>query len=167
MKAIVKILSVIALIITLTGCRTRHSVVNVTERVLYERALKALNERQFIIEANEFYLERFDVSPVKRVLGSYISMQGNLAIIKYSADLFPKYPFELLETKDNNAKMTDIKSKRNGDVQFTIEIDDEQPWKRCRISIVLYKNTNKCFVRVKAKYRGTDNISFTGYIRPL
>lgn len=166
MKTILKMLSAIALMAALTGCKTRHFAINEAEGVLYEQALKALNERQFVIEADEFYLGDSDASPVKQASGSYISMQGNLAIIKYSANLFPKYPFELLETRDSDAKMTEVKSKRNGDVRFTIEIDDERPWKRYRIPITLYKNTNKCFVQVKAKYRGTDNISFTGYIRP-
>lgn len=81
MKTILKPLSIIILIMALAGCAAQKSGntpgKSTAEEVLYTQALKALEERNFIIKIDEFHFPS-DKAPVNST-NSYVSMQGSHA----------------------------------------------------------------------------------------
>lgn len=175
MKAILKPLSIIILIMALAGCAAQKTAKSSTEsETLHMQALKALNEQKFIIKINEFYLSSNksanrspDNSPVKSATNSHISMQGSRAIIKFAPDLSPRPPFNFENIEDNAAEITKEKSKKNGDEQYSIIIKGEQNSQNRKILITLYKNTNKCFGHVTNEILSYHVVDFTGEIYPL
>lgn len=161
MKEILKLLPLVLFVIASTSCRTQKPVDNKSQ-VLYQEASKALDEHRFILEAYEFYLPS-DKSPVKYSSGSYISMYGSKALIKYSPDLAPPNPAGYLDIKDDKAKITREKDSKKGDMHFTLSLKGDEHWKNRKILITLYKNTNECFVQIYNDY-GSLLASFKGYV---
>ena len=72
----------------MAGCAVQKSGNNTgkstAEEVLYTQALKALEERNFIIKIDEFHFPS-DKAPVNST-NSYVSMQGSHAVIRMSQD---------------------------------------------------------------------------------
>ena len=170
MKIILKSLSVIMLIMAMAGCaaqktgsRTGEST---AEEVLYKQAIQALDERKFIIEATEFYFPGGKY-PTKSETNSQISMDGNKAVIRFSPDLFPRSPMDHWNIEDDAAEITKGEHKKNGDIQFSMKIDGAQKWQDKELIIILYKNTNTCFVHVNGGYSGHNIVDFKGYVYPL
>lgn len=89
MKTILKSLSIIILVVAMAGCAAQkggNKADTFGSEALYIQALKALKNRNFIIKINEFYFPS-DKAPVNST-NSYVSMQGNHAVIRMSQD-FP------------------------------------------------------------------------------
>ena len=170
MKTILKPLSIIILIMALAGCAAQKSGNNpgksTAEEVLYKQAIQALGERKFIIEATEFYFPG-DKPPTKSETNSHISMDGNKAVIRFSPDLFPRSPLDHWNIEDDAAEITKGEHKKNGDIQFSMKIDGAQKWQDKELIIILYKNTNACFVHVNGGYSGHNIVDFKGHIYPL
>ena len=59
------------------------------------------------------------------------------------------------------------RGKRSGDIQFCMKIDGTQKWQDKELIIILYKNTNTCFVHVNGGYSGHNIVDFKGYVYPL
>ena len=168
MKTILKPLSIIILIMALAGCAAQKSGNNpgksTAEEVLYTQALKALEERNFIIKIDEFHFPS-DKAPVNST-NSYVSMQGSHAVIRMSQD-FPSQIPSNRNTESDNAEITKGTTKKNGDMQFSMKIKGGLPRQSWEFLIVLYKNTNECFVQTHGGYDGTNVINFKGHIYPL
>lgn len=166
MKTSLRLLPFFMLIVLLSGCKAKKTVVNgnsIEMEIRYKQALAALDGRKFIIKANEFYFPSGTTPSVKTSSGSYISMQGNQANISFKPDVFPGYPFSNLNITDNAASLTNVKSTKNGDVQFSIKIDGDQNWLRRKILLTLYKNTNECFVQVN-NHADSNIVNFKGEV---
>ena len=157
MKTTLRISAGIMLIMALAGC---------AEEVLYKQAIQALDERKFIIEATEFYFPG-GKPPTKSETNSQIFMDGNKAVIRFSPDLFPRSPMDHWNIEDNAAEITKGEHKKNGDIQFCMKIDGAQKWQDKELIIILYKNTNTCFVHVNGGYSGHNIVDFKGYVYPL
>ena len=168
MKTILKPLSIIILIMALAGCAAQKSGNNpgksTAEEVLYTQALKALEERNFIIKIDEFHFPS-DKAPVNST-NSYVSMQGSHAVIRMSQD-FPSQIPSNRNTESDNAEITKGTTKKNGDMQFSMKIKGGLPRQSWEFLIVLYKNTNECFVQTNGGYDGTNVINFKGHIYSL
>ena len=176
MKTLLKIPASIMLIMAMAGCAAQKSANKADEKseASHMQALKALNEQKFIIKVNEFYLSSDnsanrspDKSPVKSATDSYISMQGSRAVIKFAPDLSPRPPFNYENIEDNAAEITKEKSKKNGDIQYSMIIKGEQNFQNRKVLITLYNNSNKCFVRVTNEILSYHVVDFTGEIYPL
>lgn len=128
----------------LFSCRTAMRDVQVKESVLlYEQALKALENQNFIIEAYEFHYP--SENAVKTSVGSYISMQGRRAEINLTEDVLRKNPLRYAVIVDPSSILA--KEKKRGDM-YRLMMKGEQPWLNRRVLITLYKNTNQCYVQV-------------------
>ena len=170
MKTPSRILVLIMLIMALAGCAAQKGGNNTgkstAEEVLYKQAIQALDERKFIIEATEFYFPGGKY-PTKSETNSQISMDGNKAVIRFSPDLFPRSPMDHWNIEDDAAEITKGEHKKNGDIQFSMKIDGAQKWQDKELIIILYKNTNACFVHVNGGYSGHNIVDFKGYVYPL
>ena len=168
MKTILKPLSIIILIMALAGCAAQKGGNNTgkstAEEVLYTQALKALEERNFIIKIDEFHFPS-DRAPVNST-NSFVSMQGSHAVIRVSQD-FPSAFSSNRDTESDNAEITKGECKKNGDTQFHMKIKGTEKWQDKELIIMLYKNTNQCFVRLHGGYAGVNVINFKGHIYPL
>ena len=152
----------------MAGCAVQKSGNNTgkstAEEVLYTQALKALEERNFIIKIDEFHFPS-DKAPVNST-NSYVSMQGSHAVIRMSQD-FPSQIPSNRNTESDNAEITKGSAKKNGDIQFHMLIKGAEKWQDKELIIILYKNTNTCFVHVNGGYSGHNIVDFKGYVYPL
>lgn len=168
MKTILKSLSIIILVVAMAGCAAQKSGNNpgksTAEEVLYTQALKALEERNFIIKIDEFHFPS-DKAPVNST-NSYVSMQGNHAVIRMSQD-FPSAFSSNRDTESDAVEISDGERKRKGNMQFHMKIKGAEKWQDKELIIILYNNTNQCFVRLHGGYAGVNVINFKGHIYPM
>ena len=168
MKTILKPLSIIILIMALAGCAAQKSGntpgKSTAEEVLYTQALKALEERNFIIKIDEFHFPS-DKAPVNST-NSYVSMQGSHAVIRMSQD-FPSAFSSNRDTESDAVEISDGERKRKGNMQFHMKIKGAEKWQDKELIIILYNNTNQCFVRLHGGYAGVNVINFKGHIYPM
>ena len=152
----------------MAGCAVQKSGNNTgkstAEEVLYTQALKALEERNFIIKIDEFHFPS-DKAPVNST-NSYVSMQGSHAVIRMSQD-FPSQIPSNRNTESDNAEITKGTTKKNGDMQFSMKIKGGLPRQSWEFLIVLYKNTNQCFVNINRGHSGQNIVNFKGCVYPL
>lgn len=169
MEKAVRTSSVIILFIVLIGCGAQKSTIKSEANIVdYEQALTALDNGKFIIEANEFHIPRTYTEEIKYSTGSFITMQNNRATLNFSQDLFPRSPLSNLLIDDAPAKIIKVKTQKNGDIEYKLDIDGSQYWTKRRLLITLYSNTNSCYVQIYGRY-GYDNsyiLSFKGHIYP-
>ena len=118
----------------------------------------------FIIKINEFYFPS-DKAPVNST-NSYVSMQGNHAVIRMSQD-FPSAFSSNRDTESDAVEISDGERKRKGNMQFHMKIKGAEKWQDKELIIILYNNTNQCFVRLHGGYAGVNVINFKGHIYPM
>lgn len=167
MKKKVELIHIFLITFLLISCHTSQMVSDVKlveSQILYQQAIKALENQQFVIQASELYPFR-KKKTVITTPGSYISMNNYQAVIYFTPDVFPGDPWTYLSIKDDASKMTTIKEKKNGDRQYIIKVNSDREWLRREVLITLYKNTNKCFVQVKDR-AGSSVIDFKGELYP-
>ena len=156
------------LIIFLTAsCQTKKitaSSKSMESKILYQQAVNSLNNQTFVIKANELYPANRKRSVITTG-GSYISMNGQQAVISFTPEVFPGDSWKYLNIQDNASRMTAEKYEKNGNQQYTIKVDSGEEWLRSEVHITLYINTNKCYVQVKDR-AGTNIINFKGEIYP-
>ena len=167
MKTILKSLSIIILVVAMAGCAAQkggNKADTFGSEALYIQALKALKNRNFIIKINEFYFPS-DKAPVNST-NSYVSMQGNHAVIRMSQD-FPSAFSSNRDTESDAVEISDGERKRKGNMQFHMKIKGAEKWQDKELIIILYNNTNQCFVRLHGGYAGVNVINFKGHIYPM
>ena len=168
MKTPPRILVLIILVMAVAGCAAQKGGNNTgkstAEEVLYTQALKALEKRNFIIKIDEFHFPS-DKAPVNST-NSYVSMQGSHAVIRISQD-FPSTFSSNRDTESEAAQITEGERKKNGDMLFHMKIKGAEKWQDKELIIMIYKNTNQCFVRLHGGYAGVNVVNFKGHIYPL
>lgn len=169
MKTTFKLSALLLLLTAFSGCAARKQAGDgaAVSAALYEQACKALDKRDFIIEGSEFYLPG-KKSPVKSSSGSYISMHGDRAVIRLSPNLFSRVHWESLDIEDDSAELSEPEYKKNGDLCCRLKIRGVRFGQEREVSMTLFKDTNKCFVRINDERAGYDTniIDFTGYLYP-
>lgn len=133
-------------------------------QVLFKQAAISLENRKFVIQANELY----PASKQKSVIttsGSYISMNGQKVIVSFTPEVFPGDPWDYLTIKDDASKLIVGKKAKSGDQQYIIKVNGGKEWLRREIVITLYDNTNSCYVQIKDR-TGTSIINFKGNVYP-
>lgn len=175
MKTGLNILPAVVLAVLFVGCKTQKQTVKAgveamkSER-LHEQALQAFDERKFIVEAKEFFFP--DNKPrLDYALSGYISLNGSTAVVQFFPVInrnFPEYALSNENLEDNSAIFTKEKTKRNGDVIYSMKVQGEEHWLNRKIIITLYHNSNQCHVQLNGKgiYEG-NIVSFTGNAYPL
>lgn len=151
------------------GCQTKTAVtqMSTTEpEMRHQEAIKVLEEHKFIIEADELYLPTEKVAVVTSP-GNYISLNGQQAVVNFTEDVFPRSPWTYLIINDKAAQITKVTTRKNGNIEYCIEIDGGQTWLKRTVLITLYANTNECFVQVKDRRTGQPVVDFKGRIYEL
>lgn len=169
MKTALKLSAAIMLTMALAGCVAQKQAGKADKTsascARHEMALRALEERCFIIEVSEFYMPG-KKAPVKPAVSSYISLQGDRAVIRFAPDLSTRPSFDRLNITDHAAKLTEEQQKRNGDMQFCLKMDGGFNSQNRKVVITLFRDTNKCYVRVTNDLYGYSIADLTGYIYP-
>ena len=93
-------------------------------------------------------------------------MQGNHAVIRMSQD-FPSAFSSNRDTESDAVEISDGERKRKGNMQFHMKIKGPEKWQDKELIIILYNNTNQCFVRLHGGYAGVNVINFKGHIYPM
>lgn len=164
MKTLLRFLIAVLLIGSSAGCASQKSSRSAESEVLHNQALKALDNHRFIIRVDEFYPVG---KPVKKASDSYMLMRDDRCEIKFSPDLLTGHPFDVSGGNYTaDAKITKVKSKKNGDLQFNMKVFGTDQWKEYRISITLYKTTNQCFVQLQNEFN-KQVIRLKGHIYAL
>lgn len=172
MKTLLKTLPIAILIVALASCAAQKIAVNntaetkaVVSQVLYDQALKALDERQFTIQAKEFYFP----NKIQASADSYISMQGDGVVVRFAPNIFPSsVRFAPLLIEDDIAKMTRGKVKKNGDAQFVLTLSGEYHGiQEYKALITLYHNSNNCVVRLENGRTGANVANFRAEVFPV
>lgn len=175
MKTLLKVLPALVLIMALVSCAVQKRVTDKSEvksvvsNMLYDQAFNALNERCFIIHAEQLFFPD-GKSKIQNLTDSYISMLNNEATMRFAPNLFPsRQAVYNLNMKDVAAKLTKGTVKKDGDVQFVLDFrGDYYTGMRLKILITLYNNSNKCYVKVNGGNFQTDNMfDFKGEVLPL
>ena len=167
MKLISSLIPVLLIIFLTASCQTKKitaSSKSMESKILYQQAVNSLNNQTFVIKANELYPANRKRSVITTG-GSYISMNGQQAVISFTPEVFPGDSWKYLNIQDNASRMTAEKYEKNGNQQYTIKVDGGEEWLRREVHITLYINTNKCYVQVKDR-AGTNIINFKGEIYP-
>ena len=111
----------------MAGCAAQKGVNKADtfgSEALYIQALKALKNRNFIIKINEFYFPS-DKAPVNST-NSYVSMQGNHAVIRMSQDC-PSAFSSNRDTESDAVEISDGERKRKGNMQFCLLYTSPSP----------------------------------------
>lgn len=167
MKLISSLIPVFLIIFLTASCQTKKitaSSKSMESKILYQQAVNSLNNQTFVIKANELYPANRKRSVITTG-GSYISMNGQQAVVSFTPEVFPGDSWKYLNIQDNASRMTAEKYEKNGNQQYTIKVDGGEEWLRREVHITLYINTNKCYVQVKDR-AGTNIINFKGEIYP-
>lgn len=168
MKLISSLIPVLLIIFLTASCQTKKITAgskSMESQILYQQAVNSLNNQTFVIKANELYPANRKRSVITTG-GSYISMNGQQTVISFTPEVFPGDSWKYLNIQDNASRMTAEKNAKNGNQQYTIKVDGGEEWLKREVHIILYTNTNKCYVQVKDR-AGTNIINFKGEIYPI
>lgn len=94
--------------------------------------------------------------------GRYISTHGDRAVIRLPPpNLFSRVCWESLD-------MSEPEYKKNGDLHCRLKIRGHGFGQEREVSVTLFKDTNKCLVRINDERAGHDTnvLDFTGYLYP-
>lgn len=98
--------------------------------------------------------------------GRYISIHGDRAVIRLSPNLFSRVCWESLDIEDDTAELSEPEYKKNGDLHSRLKIRGRGFGQEREVSVTLFKDTNKCLVRIndeRARH-DTNVLDFTGYL---
>lgn len=161
MKTVLKSLFIMLIMTSCVAQKAGNKADTFGSEALYIQALQALENQNFIIKINEFYFPS-DKAPVPST-NSYVSMQGSHAVIRVSQDC-PSRFLSYQDTESDAAQITEGEHKKNGDMQFHMLIKGAEKWQDRELIIVLYKNTNQCFVHINRGHSGQNIVNFKGYV---
>ena len=70
--------------------------------------------------------------------------------------------------EDDTAELSEPEYKKNGDLHCRLKIRGHGFGQEREVSVTLFKDTNKCFVRINDERAGHDTnvLDFTGYLYP-
>lgn len=167
-----RILFLLLTAVSFVACKTeKMGITSGDSENSYVQALKALDNHRFFIQAEEFSFPGEETStPIRPSSKSYISMDNKLAVINFASDVYPpnSLGFRGGQTiEDNSAEMKKIKSKKNGDMEYLLNMRGDAMWKDRKVLIVLYGKTNKCFIQITNKRMGDILVNITGKVYPL
>lgn len=141
------LISVLSL--ALVGCSSQRKTVGETPASLvYRQAVAALDKGHFTIELNQVFFPS-DRTPIN-TLDSYITVRDGRGSIHYSPEIFSTPTAFGLKRKDienGEARIILGKRKKNGDRHYTLNVEIDKIYERYKILIILYMDTNDCFVR--------------------
>lgn len=165
MKTTVSLFLFVTILLLGSGCKTTNLA---TEKVSHEQAIQALEQHSFKIVIEEIYDKSTSRRRPKQRFASdcYFSMQGNEVSYYISPEDIgsrtkrsPRHECGLTATLSKGEK------QKNGDIHYELKTNGEAT----RVStmlIILYKDTNRCFVRLTKSFLGS-NYNFTGHVLPL
>lgn len=164
MKTIVFLLLFVTILLLGSGCKTTNVA---TKKVSHEQAIQALEQHRFKIVIEEIYDKSTSRRRPKQRFASdcYFSMQGNeLSYYISPEDIGSRTKRSPRHKHGLTATLSKGERQKNGDIHYELKTNGEVT----RIStmlIILYKDTNRCFVRLTKSFLGA-NYNFTGYILP-
>ena len=121
---------------------------------LFEQAVQALNDKDFVLEADrvEFKRGRFVyVTPST----NFVSMDGNRATIQLA--------FNGGITVEGNASNVEMKTDKKGNITFSMMVQGVAV--SANVTFRMVKGSNKCTATVSPNFN-SNRISFTGTLYP-
>ena len=165
MKRVFYLLSVLFLLL-MSSCGTSNKAVDKTAHAV---ALQAIENRNFIVEIDEFYISSGLRHGVRQTNGSYFQVKDSVADYYLSSATFPRMPLYRLKQK-GSVRFLDKKTKKNGDVEYRIQVIINEAGARNSKAIyllTLFAESNSCYFQLDSKigYNVIDE-SFRGKVYP-
>lgn len=133
------------------------------EMALFDQAVQALKERDFVLEADrvEFKRGRFAyVTPNT----NFVSMQGDKATIQLAFNGAFSGPNGIGGiTVDGNASSVEMKTDKKGNVTFSMMVQGVAV--SANVTFRMIKGSNKCTATVSPNFN-SNRLTFTGYLYP-
>ncbi|WP_295961906.1 hypothetical protein [uncultured Alistipes sp.] len=82
-------------------------------------------------------------------------------------NLFSRVCWESLDIEDDTAELSEPEYKKNGDLHCRLKIRGHGFGQEREVSVTLFKDTNKCFVRINDERAGHDTNVLDVYGIPL
>lgn len=166
MKTIIRVFLFITIALQNNSCQTANVA---TEKANHEQAVNALEEHNFRISIEEIYTGA--TNGKKRVLHAsecYLDVKDNQVSFYISPDNRNRELPIAKELRKEGVSATLSKGERqkNGNIHYTLKIVGKKMSGTSQLNIILYKATNRCFIRLNKVFHGTDS-SARGYILPL
>lgn len=176
-----KVLVLLAVLLSLSSCMTsrqnqsmdpaaqqadkeaKKAAEEAEQMALFEQAVQALNDRDFVLEAErvEFKRGRFAyVTPST----NFVSLKGEKATIQLAFN----GPFAGPNgiggiTVDGNASNVQMKTDKKGNITFSMMVQGVAV--SANVTFRLMKGSNKCTATVSPNFN-SNRVSFTGYLYP-
>lgn len=167
MKTIIILLT--AFLILFTGCKTTQltpaqaAVKEAERRALNEAAIQALNDREFVLEADRIDFKRGRIAYVSANT-NFISVHGNRATIQLAFNSPYAGPNGIggitVEGSVSNFKMD---TDRKGNINVSMMVQGTAV--SALVNFQLTKESNICTATVSPNFN-SNRISFSGYLYP-
>lgn len=130
---------------------------------LFEHAIQALNERDFVLEADRVEFKRGRFAYVNAST-NFVSLKGDKATIQLAFNGAFAGPNGIGGiTVDGSASNVEMKKDSKGNVTFSMNVQGVAV--SAYVTFRMAKGTNKCTATVSPNFN-SNRVSFTGYLYP-
>lgn len=154
--------------VILSSCKSGERVAAFQESsAVHLQAVKALDEGNFVIEADEFFIPSMESDkPFRSSTRSFISLENGKAVIKIYPDVTPpNITWSNMETIGSGMITFQKMNKKNGEMKYLLDIvDDDENWKNLKGTLTLYRDSNKCYLQLFRKISGDKIVSINGQV---
>ncbi len=155
-----------AAILLFTGCKTsqQDAALQLAEnQAKFEVAVQALNDREFVLEADRINFKRGRVAYVTANT-NFVALHGSDATIQMAFNSPYAGPNGIGGiTLDGRATSVDMKTDKKGNITFDMTV--QGPVISAKVTLQMIKGTNQCTATILPTFSG-NRISFTGYLYP-
>lgn len=168
MKKVLIVCSFLMIAVIGISCKTGEKVTVSSESLIaHQQAVKVLEEGNFVIEADEFFIPAMESDePIRSSTRSFISLENGKANIKiYPEVATPNMTWSNMEAVGTGTIQFQKMNKRNGEMKYVLDIvDNNENWKNLKGILVLYKESNKCYLQLFRKNYGDKVVSINGRV---
>lgn len=150
------------------SCKTGEKIsVSQESSAAHLQAVKALDEGNFVIEMDEFFIPLMESDkPYRSSTKSFLSLENGKVIIRIYPDVTsPNITWSNMETKGSGTIKFQKKSKRTGELKYILNIaDSNENWKNMKGILILYPDSNKCYLQLFRNISGDKIVSINGRV---
>ncbi|MGL4993520.1 MAG: DUF4251 domain-containing protein [Bacteroidales bacterium] len=134
------------------------------EKMIYDKAVEALDSSKFILEADMIYLKRGNSFPVSSNI-NFVSLDGNKAVVQIASNSAFGGPNQMGGiTVEGNVRNLEITKDKKGVVRLKMDVSGIAI--SASVEIVLYGNSNRAEATIYPNFN-SRRMSLIGQIVPL
>ncbi|MGL5895036.1 MAG: DUF4251 domain-containing protein [Bacteroidales bacterium] len=134
------------------------------DKMLYEKAVEALDSSEFVLEADMIYLKRGDSFPVSSII-NFISVNGDKAVVQIASNSAMGGPNQIGGvTVEGYVRNLEITRDRKGIVKLQMDVSGIAI--TAKVEIMLYGNSNKAEATIYPTFN-SRRMTMIGQLTPL